>query len=124
MFRNPYKRSTVYGVSALYLLFAALDLVAVPVPLLRLVLAALAAAGTLALAVAERRAARSPWAEKRLFLWVLRLGTVALATVLADEALGYHLLAQRLLEAAVATAFVIFVVTFWSAWPAALSASR
>ena len=112
MFRNPYKGSTVYGVSALYVLFAALDAVALPVPLLRLVLAALAAVGALALAVAERRAARSPWAERRLFLWLLRLGTVALATVLAAEALGYHFLAQRLLEAAVATAFVIFVVTF------------
>jgi potassium-dependent mechanosensitive channel len=112
MFRNPYKRWVVYGVSALYVLFAALDGMALPVPLLRVALAALAATGAAALVVAERRAARSPWGGQGLFRWVLRLGAAVLATAFTAEALGYHFLAHWLLEAAVATAFVAFVVSF------------
>lgn len=112
MFRSPFKRYTVYGVSALYVVFAALEAVALPVPLLRIVLVALAAAGSVGLFVAERRAAGSSWADQRGFLWVLRIGAAALAAIVLAEILGYHFLAQWCLEAAVATAFVVFVVSF------------
>jgi small-conductance mechanosensitive channel len=112
MFRSPFKRWTVYGVSALYVAFAALGAVALPVPILRVVLAALAAAGAVGLLLAERRTAGSSWANQRGFRWVLGVGAAALAAVALAEVLGYHVLAHWSLEAAVATAFVIFVVTF------------
>ncbi|HSL81549.1 MAG TPA: mechanosensitive ion channel domain-containing protein, partial [Thermoanaerobaculia bacterium] len=56
--------------------------------------------------------AGSTWADQRGFRWVLRLGAAALAAIAAAEVLGYHFLARWCLEAAVATAFVIFVVSF------------
>lgn len=112
MFRNPVKRGAVYGVSALYVLFSGLDAVAFPVPLLRVILAALAVTGSIVLLATGRRIARSIWTDQRGFRWLLRLGALALAVIGVAEVLGYHFLGQWLLEASVATAFVVFVVTF------------
>lgn len=112
MYRNPVKRGAVYGVSALYVAFSALDAVAFPVPVLRVILAGLALAGSVVLLVAGRRIARSVWSHQRGFRWVLRLGVLALAVIGGAEILGYHFLGQWLLEASVATAFVAFVVSF------------
>jgi potassium-dependent mechanosensitive channel len=112
MFRNPFKRRAVYGVSTLYVLFAALDAMAVPVALLRLLLLALAALGAVGFALTARRTSSSAWTHQRGFRWLVRAGAVALAAVGIAEVLGYHVLAQWLLEASVATAFVAFVVSF------------
>jgi small-conductance mechanosensitive channel len=112
MYRNPVKRAAVYAVSALYVLFSALDAFAFPVSLLRVILTGLALAGALGVLLAGRRIAGSAWAHQRGFRWVLRLGAVALAVIGTAEILGYHFLGQWLLEASVATAFVAFVVSF------------
>ena len=112
MFRNPFKRRAVYGVSAIYVLFAALDAVAVPVPLLRLILVALSFGGAIGFVLVARSAAASGWTHQKGFRWLLWAGAAALAVIGVAEVLGYHFLAQWLLEASVATAFVVFAVSF------------
>ncbi len=112
MYANAAKRRVVYLVSAVYVLFSALEAIALPVPLLRLVLAALALAGVPALLLLARRTAGSPRPGQRAFLWALRLGAGALGAIFVAEGLGFHVLAQWLFEASVATAFVGFVVSF------------
>ncbi len=112
MYANPGKRRTVYLVSAAYVLVSALEAIALPMALLRLVLAALAAAGVPVLLLLARRASAAPRAGQLLFLGALRLGAAALGVVLLAEVMGFHVLAQWLFEASVATAFVGFVVSF------------
>lgn len=112
MFRSRIKRWTVYGVSGLYALFAVLEAVAFPVPLLRVALVGLGAAGAAALTLAARRADRTSRRDERFFPWLLRAGALALALVVLAEVLGYHFFAQWLVETSVATAFVVFAVAF------------
>jgi small-conductance mechanosensitive channel len=112
MYANPGKRRIVYLVSGVYVLVSAFEAISLPVPLLRLVLAALAAAGVPVLLGLARRASAAPRDGQRIFLAALRLGAAALGAVLLAEVLGFHVLAQWLFEAAAATAFVGFVVSF------------
>ncbi len=112
MYANPAKRRVVFLVSAVYVLFSALEVLAVPVAILRLVLAALAAAGVPALLFLARRTKGSARPRQRVFLGALRLGAAALGAIFVAELLGFHVLAQWLFEASVATAFVGFVVSF------------
>jgi len=112
MFDNRYKRWTVALISVAYVLFAALGAVALPVPFQRLVLAALAIGGGVALLVLARGSSRSRWRSQRWFPAALRIGALALGGVLAAELTGYHALSQWLLEASVTTAFIGFVATF------------
>jgi small-conductance mechanosensitive channel len=112
MFSNPAKRVLAYGISAAFVLFAASEASTLPVPLLRLLLAGLSLAGIALLALLARRSAGSAWREQRWFVLGLRSGVGVLAVILITEVLGYHFLAQWLLEASVVTAFAGFVVTF------------
>ena len=112
MFSNPTKRLLAYAISSAFVLFTALEAVALPVALLRLVLAALALVGAPWLLLLARRSARTGWEEQRWFLAGLCLGSAALAVVFGAELFGYHFLAQWLTESSVVTAFTGFVVTF------------
>jgi len=112
MFANPAKRGSVYAISAAFVALSALEALAVPAPVLRLVLAGAALLGVVVLLLLDRRAARAGSGDQLWFDLALYLGGVILVLVFGAELLGYHFLAQWLLESAVVTAFVAFVATF------------
>lgn len=116
MFKNPWKRRSVYAIAVFYPLFLALETVSLPDPWFRLFLTAAAALGLPAAlwavrgttvydgGTSEERSSRG----FRLLLW----GAAAvLGAALLAEVAGYDLLARWLVRSAVSTAFVVFVVT-------------
>lgn len=112
MFASRFKRTAVYGVSAAFVTLSALETVAMPVPVLRLILAAAALLGVPMLLFHERRSARAGEEGRPWFQLALYLGAVILALVFGAELFGDHLLGRWLLESAVVTVFVAFVATF------------
>lgn len=112
LFANPAKRTAVYGVSAAFIALSALETVAMPVPVLRLILAGAVLLGVPAMLLLERRSPRAGAGGRLWFDLALYLGAVLFVLVLGAEVLGYHFLALWLFESAVVTAFVSFVATF------------
>lgn len=111
MFRNPRKRRVVYVLAAALVLLTALETARVPAPAYRLALAALALGGApylFLLARGERRRIGG----RSGFTAALHAGAAALAAVLGAQLLGYDALSRWLVQASLATAFVIFTAVF------------
>jgi len=108
-FRSAVKRWAIYGLAAVFLLIAALEVLAFPAPYLRLVVAAVGALGVLLLILADRQAGRDE-EDRRGFRLLVRLSAGVLAVILGAEVLGFDEFARGLLESALATAFVVLAV--------------
>jgi len=109
-FKSAGKRWGVYGMAVAFTLFLVLEALGLPGPWLRLVVAAIGAVGVGLLLLAGRRAARDE-EDRRGFRLLVRVAAVLLAVVLGAEILGYDRFARSLLESALASAFVVLVVT-------------
>jgi small-conductance mechanosensitive channel len=104
-------RLMVYFVAAIYPLFLLLEATRMPVPLFRLGLAGVSAAGLLIFALLAYRSARSR-SERKRAAWIASVGAGMWAVVLAAEILGFYLLARWILHATVTSALLVFVVAF------------
>jgi potassium efflux system protein len=106
LFESPLLRRAVRFTAVLFPLLSFLNWLALPEPAVRLVLFAVALAGTLLLAVPLRRRLVAPRPLAVLFL----LGALVLAVSGVAEIAGFDAFARWLLQSALATAFVALIV--------------
>jgi potassium-dependent mechanosensitive channel len=105
LFAQPALRWTIYLFAAVYPLFILLEAAALPAPLFRVGLAAVAAAALPVFLIVARRGATE-------VTWPLRIGALMWAAVLVAVALGYDLLGRWVLHATVTSGAVVFTVVF------------
>jgi potassium-dependent mechanosensitive channel len=106
-------RLTVYLLAVIYPGFLLLEALLLPAPVLRLVLALLAAVAVPIFAWHARqrtRAAAADASRDPRRIWPLRIGAALWTVVLLTVALGYDLLGRWVLHATMTTAAIVFVV--------------
>jgi len=110
-FEHSRRRRAAYALAVIYLLFQVGEALAPPTPLYRLFVLGLCLVSMPLFLFLAGREARERGGLSPVTL-ILRGAALALGVVAAAEVLGYHVLARWLLESALETTFLVFVVLF------------
>jgi small-conductance mechanosensitive channel len=103
---DPRKKLMVYVLACIFVVTLALQIIALPLPLYRLYLAALSLLGIPFLLVLAALHRKVPGRRKDFFVPALRLGAVILFCSFVAQWLGYSTLSSRLVESSMNTVFL------------------
>jgi small-conductance mechanosensitive channel len=103
---DPRKKLMIYVLACIFVVTLALQIIALPLPLYRLYLAALSLLGIPFLLVLAALHRKVPGRRKDFFIPALRLGAVILFCSFVAQWLGYSTLSSRLVESSMNTVFL------------------